>query len=206
MLCPSCRQHVQEAGAYKWATEQARRFLHHEFTTCTEDGGANAVLGCLACVLDRLALRVSPETTLAAARQPWLERALALLGRDLAAAQADGAWLTERQAVLAGVARVERMAAIRLAAAAKALEQERAEQVTRAAAIRTELETATPAPRPAIRTELQTPKEKERATMKGNGRKTKKGKGKATTPKPAARPRPAAPTPSLATQPPPIQA
>ncbi len=67
MACPACRQHVREAGAYRWAVEQARALLRGEFD-CQEESGPNALLGCLACVLDRLALRVSPEVTLAAAR------------------------------------------------------------------------------------------------------------------------------------------
>ncbi len=180
MNCPVCLQHAREAGAYRWAVEQARQFLPHEFN-CQGAGGPNALLGCLTCVLDRLALRVSPEVTLAAARQPWLERALALL---VAEGITEIAFINGRREVLDGVARVERLLAARQAVTAKKAEKEHAGHQRRAERIRTELETA------------ESPKKE--AAVSDNGRKkgarSKKGEGASKQPvmRPGLRPQDAA--------------
>ncbi len=164
MACPVCLQHAREAGAYRWAVEQARQFLPHEFN-CQGGGGPNALLGCLTCVLDRLALRVSPEVTLAAARQPWLERALALLAAE---GITEIAFINGRREVLDGVARVERLLAARLVAVAGSAEKARQGRVRQAEALRVELETPPPPKKEAA---------------KGDGRKkgakSKQAKGKA---------------------------
>lgn len=137
MACPACRRHVQEAGAYRWAVDQARPFLRHEFD-CQGDGGPNALLGCLACVLDRLALRASPEITLAAARQPWLERAAAIIADE---SLTDAAYAKACDEILAGLARVTKLAEIRQRAAARQVDKEREGRERRAETIRTELAT-----------------------------------------------------------------
>lgn len=162
MACPACRRHVQEAGAYRWAVEQARALLRHEFD-CQGEGGPNALIGCLACALDRLALRASPDITLAAARQPWLERAAGLVASG-------GAPSKERTEILEGLDRAERMATLRLEAAARAAEKERVEREKRAQKTRSEL--AAP---PGV------PKE---AAMAKKGKKARAG-GKRTAKQPA---------------------